>query len=228
MTQRTVLVTGASGGIGAATVRLLREQGWQVIGVDRGGQPESGAHRHLTADLADEVAITQLVGQLDALDALVNNAAISGEDWDAVMAVNVRAAFVATRDARPLLKASHGAVVNVSSVHALATASGVAAYAASKGALLALTRATALDLAADGIRVNAVIPGAIDTPMLRHGSDDDQRIREIEARTPLGRIGKPAEVAQAIAFLLDNQRAAFITGAALTVDGGALARLSTE
>lgn len=240
MTDRVALITGASGGIGAAAVDLFREQGWHVIGVDRDGQPSSGANLHLNADLAEEEAIRGVIGEalaLGRIDALVNNAAVpqptttpeeSAADWDRVMAVNVRAAFLTTAQALQLLRAGPGAVVNVGSVHAFATSTGVAAYAASKGALLALTRATALDLAADGIRVNAVIPGAIDTSMLRHGPHDEARVAEIAGRTPLGRLGQPIEVAQAIYFLADGERAAFITGTALTVDGGALARLSTE
>jgi NAD(P)-dependent dehydrogenase (short-subunit alcohol dehydrogenase family) len=231
MTERVALITGAVGGIGSATVALFRREGWHVIGMDRDAEEAADADRFVATDLGDDKAVAAAIeelGDLQHLDALVNNAAISADDWDQVMAVNLRAAFLTTRHALPLLRAGRGSVVNVSSVHAFATARGVPAYAASKGGLVALTRAQALDLAADGIRVNTVIPGAIDTPMLRHSPDDNARVVEIAARTPLSRIGQPAEVAQAILFLADGDRSSFITGAALTVDGGALARLSTE
>ena len=130
--------------------------------------------------------------------------------------------------------------MNVASVHALATAGGVAAYAASKGALVALTRSAALELGGDGIRVNAVIPGAIDTKMLRGdagrrvGSASGEQAGEqagldaIAARTPLRRIGRPEEIAQAVLFLAEADRSSFITGHALVADGGVLARLASE
>jgi NAD(P)-dependent dehydrogenase (short-subunit alcohol dehydrogenase family) len=179
------------------------------------------------------------------LDALVNNAAIqvckpfmdtSLEEWDAVMAVNLRAVFMMTQAAYPLLKISHGSIVNVSSVHALATSSEIAAYAASKGGLVALTRALAIELAPDNIRVNAVLPGAVDTEMLReglsrgHASGESlqEKLDTLGARTVMGRVGEPWEIARAILFLADNNQSSFMTGSAMVVDGGATIRLSTE
>jgi NAD(P)-dependent dehydrogenase (short-subunit alcohol dehydrogenase family) len=174
---------------------------------------------------------------------LVNNAGVSLsrtlgdttiDDWDHVMGVNVRAAFVTTRCLVPALR-NGGGIVNVSSVHAVATTGQVTAYAASKGALLALTRAAALELADEQIRVNAVLPGAIDTPMLRAGlvrldpaGEPDALIDQLAGRTPMRRIGDPGEISQAILFLADSARSAFCTGQALVVDGGATSRLSTE
>ena len=120
----------------------------------------------------------------------------------------------------------------LTSVHAFATSAGSGAYAASKGAVLAFTRAAAIDLAPDNIRVNAVLPGAVDTAMLSEGlnrSDDPKAARSnLEQRTIMGRVGRPEEIAQAILFLADEDRSSFITGQNLIVDGGALARLSTE
>jgi NAD(P)-dependent dehydrogenase (short-subunit alcohol dehydrogenase family) len=119
--------------------------------------------------------------------------------------------------------------VNVASVHGLATSQSVAAYAASKGGLIALTRAAALELAAEGVRVNAVVPGAIETEALREGFSRRQNAEELLiSRTPLGRIGSPRDVAEAILFLADASRSSFITGQTIVVDGGALAQLSTE
>ena len=177
------------------------------------------------------------------MNALVNNAAIQIErplsettvsEWDLVLATNVRGAFIASQVVTSLLRASRGAIVNVSSVHALATSAGLAAYAVSKGALAALTRAAALELGPE-IRVNAVLPGAVDTQMLQSGLGrraGSERLQEavdaLAARTPLRRIGRPVEVAEAILFLADEQRSSFITGQTIVVDGGAVAQLSTE
>jgi NAD(P)-dependent dehydrogenase (short-subunit alcohol dehydrogenase family) len=126
--------------------------------------------------------------------------------------------------------------VITSSVHAVATSANIAAYAASKGGLLALTRAMAIEFAPDDIRVNAVLPGAVDTPMLRAGlgrghvghGDIQERLDNLAAKTVNGRIGTPEEIAHAIYFLADNTQSSFMTGQALIVDGGATCRLSTE
>jgi NAD(P)-dependent dehydrogenase (short-subunit alcohol dehydrogenase family) len=188
----------------------------------------------------------QAHGFTDTLDALVNNAAMqiakplietTVEEWDGVMASNLRSVFLSVKLAHPLLKARGGAaVVNVSSVHAIQTSANIAAYAASKGGLLALTRAIAIELAPDNIRANAVLPGAVDTPMLRAGlgrghlgGDNMQdRLDNLARKTVNGRVGTPEEIAHAIYFLADNEQSSFMTGQALVIDGGATARLSTE
>ncbi len=179
------------------------------------------------------------------MDALILNAAVqvckplietSLDDWDQTMAANVRSAFLFAQASHRLLKQNQGSIVAVSSVHAIATSKGMAAYASSKGALVALVRAMAIELAEDGIRVNAVLPGAVLTPMLVSGlkrghlaaEDATESLNELAARHPLGRIGKPMEIAETILFLADKDRASFITGQGLIIDGGATARLSTE
>jgi len=155
------------------------------------------------------------------------------------MAANLRSVFLGVKLAYPLLKARGGAaVVNISSVHAIQTSTNIAAYAASKGGLLALTRAMAIEFALDNIRVNAILPGAVDTPMLRaglnrghvsvSGGDVQDRLDNLARKTVNGRIGTPEEIAHAIYFLADNEQSSFMTGQALVVDGGATARLSTE
>jgi glucose 1-dehydrogenase len=182
----------------------------------------------------------------DRLDALVNNAAVqiakplletSVAEWDDVMVSNLRVVFLAMKLAYPLFEAAGGgAVVNVSSVHAVATSANIAAYAASKGGMLALTRAMAIEFAPHDIRVNAILPGAVDTPMLRAGlsrghvgaGSMPERLENLASKTVIGRVGTPEEIAHAIYFLADNNQSSFMTGQALIIDGGATARLSTE
>jgi glucose 1-dehydrogenase len=250
--QKTLLVTGAAGGIGRATVNLFAEKGWKVIGVDRSEFGDDFPHEGLfiRSDISIGANMESIFEQArdfsDRLHALVNNAALqvakplletSVEDWDAVMASNLRSVFLGIKLAHPLLKnAGGGAIVNVSSVHAVATSKNIAAYAASKGGLLALTRAVAIEFAADNIRCNAVLPGAVDTPMLRaglerghlHGGDILQRLDNLARKTVNGRVGRPEEIAHTIFFLADDTQSSFMTGQALIVDGGATARLSTE
>jgi glucose 1-dehydrogenase len=269
---RTVLITGAAGGIGRATVQLFVEKGWRVIGVDRApfnpvnasaddnrtDFPVNGLfiQSDISAGENLESIFVQVHHFTERLDALVNNAAVqiakpildtSVEEWDAVMGSNLRSVFLSVKLAHRLFKAvasdgvtgdsvTGGAIVNVSSVHAVATSANIAAYAASKGGLLALTRAMAIEFAPDNIRVNAILPGAVDTPMLRaglgrghvHGADIVQRLDNLAQRTVNGRVGQPAEIAHAIYFLADNEQSSFMTGQALIVDGGATCRLSTE
>lgn len=249
--KRTVLITGAAGGIGRATVALFHRKGWQVVGVDRNelgsGFPGDGVF--IRSDISQPADMQDIFDQVHAhtssLHALVNNAAVqiakplvetTADEWDAVMASNLRSVFLAAKLAHPLLAASGGAIVNVSSVHAIQTSANIAAYAASKGGLLALTRAMAIEFAPNGIRVNAILPGAVDTPMLRagldrghaQGSDVQERLENLARRTVNGRVGRPEEIASAIYFLADNEQSSFMTGQALVVDGGATARLSTE
>ena len=154
-----------------------------------------------------------------------------------VMASNLRSVFLGAKLAYPLLKAEGGgAIVNVSSVHAVATSANIAAYAASKGGLLALTRAMAIEFAPDNIRVNAVLPGAVDTPMLRAGfhrgrdneATEESQLAALAAKTVNGRVALPEEIASVIYFLADSTQSSFITGQGLVADGGATCRLSTE
>lgn len=230
-----VVVTGGAGGIGSATCDLLESRGWSVVAVDRSAMTRASS---IQVDLADDESVTAALTALPRVDALVNNAALqlfkpmtdtTVQEWDAVAAVNIRAAFVCVKAVRDQLIESKGSVVNVGSVHARATSSSISAYAATKGGLSAFTRAAALELAPYGVRVNAVLPGAIDTPALRDGfSRRENAEGELISRTPLARVGAPRDVAEAIAFLADADRAAFVTGQELVVDGGALARLGTE
>lgn len=229
------VVTGAARGIGSATCDVLESYGWEVVAIDR--EVVDRAHA-LQVDIGDTEAVAASLESVPRIDALVNNAAVqlykslvdtTIAEWDEVAAVNLRGAFACVKACLRQLVEAGGSVVNVASVHAVATSQSIAAYAATKGGLAALTRAAAIELAPLGVRVNAVLPGAVDTPALREGlSRRADAERTLVERTPLGRIGLPREIGEAIAFLIDRDRAAFITGQALAVDGGALARLSTE
>jgi NAD(P)-dependent dehydrogenase (short-subunit alcohol dehydrogenase family) len=250
--QSVLLITGAAGGIGRATVKVFVEAGWCVVGIDRnefGDEfPEDGLF--IRGEITSPEEIDRIFAQVreftPALKAVVNNAAIqiakpiletTIAEWDLTIASNLRPAFILAQGAHPLLKAAGGgAIVNVSSVHAVQTSANIATYAASKGGLLALTRAMAIEFASDNIRVNAVLPGAVDTPMLRAGlyrghvtgTDINERLDNLARKTVNGRVGQPEEIARVIYFLADEKQSSFMTGQSIIVDGGATARLSTE
>ena len=246
--MRRVVVTGVCGGIGRATASLFAERDWRVIGVDcREPEPDLSIDRFEPADLGAEGEVAALFSRLSSegpLTALVNNAAVgldkslretTDTDWNRVMNVNLRSAFQCVREAHRMLALAQGAVVNISSVHAVATSTNVAAYAVTKGAICALTRSTALEFATDGIRCNAVLPGAVDTRMLRQGlsrrphpDGPDGNLRELIDRTPLGFVASPEQLAPTIYFLADGEQSPYMTGQAVVVDGGATLRLATE
>lgn len=245
---KTVVITGACGGIGSGAAVAFRNAGWKIIGVDRADPIDDFQFdEFVSADLAAEGgvdAIRSELSHIDRLDALVNNAALqvnqplvqtTDEEWTAVMNTNVRAAFQMIREFHSALSAARGSVVNVSSVHAVATSMNVAVYAISKGALVALTRSAALELAAEGIRCNAVLPGAVMTPMLEaglsrreHPDGPDGNLKALIARTPLGFVATPEQVAPTIVHLADTELSPYTTGQMMVVDGGATIRLGTE
>lgn len=248
--KRVAVITGVAGGIGRATARMFSQAGWTVVGIDRlrVAAPEGVDHFFL-ADVSREEMAEAVFAEISkvaaGVDCLINNAAIllckpflqtTLQEWDDVMASNLRSSFLSIRLAHPLLQKCHGSIVNVSSVHAVATSSEVAAYAASKGGLVALTRALAIELAPDQIRVNAVLPGATDTPMLHSSLQQREKpntdlasvMTTFSKRQLMGRVGQPEEIARMILFLADAESSSFITGQAFVVDGGATARLSTE
>lgn len=245
--QKRVVVTGAAGGIGYACTTAFLEDGWQVLGFDRNEPPAAEGLIYIPCDIGiteSVVRACEAAAEHGPLDALVNNAAVqvnkpllqtTDDEWALVMNTNVRGAFECMRGLMEPLSQGTGAVVNVASVHAIATSQNISAYAASKGALVALTRAAAVELAHAGIRCNALLPGAVDTPMLRdglsrrpHPDGPDGNLQELRDRTPLQMVASAEEIAKSILFLADNDRSPYITGQSLVADGGATARLSTE
>ncbi|NET41046.1 SDR family NAD(P)-dependent oxidoreductase [Okeania sp. SIO2B3] len=249
--SKVAVITGVASGIGKATAELFGKQGWQVIGIDVSEPAESLTERgdFFLADVSDSEAWEKIVAGIrekqGRVDALVNNAGVqvckpfvetTPQEWNRVMGVNLTSVYLAVRNVYPLMEKAGGAIVNVSSVHAIATSANIAAYAASKGGLLALTRALAIELGPSRIRVNAVLPGAVDTPMLQTGltrghlagENLSELVEQLGSKHVIGRIGLPVEIAEAIYFLADGDRSSFMTGQSLVVDGGATARLSTE
>jgi NAD(P)-dependent dehydrogenase (short-subunit alcohol dehydrogenase family) len=244
---RTVAVTGGAAGIGRGAVERFVAAGDRVFALDRDADALADLEAKLgeqvtglSVDVADRSALAAAAGSVGGLDVLVCAAGIqrygsvvdtAPSTYDEVMAVNVGGVFFACQSFMPLIHRG-GSVVVVASVQAYAAQHGVAAYSMGKGALLSLVRAMAVDHAVDGIRVNAVCPGSVDTPMLRTsaaefggGRSTDEVIAEWGRSHPLGRVATPAEVADVIYFLA-SPAAAFVTGADVKVDGGLTAQLA--
>lgn len=253
LTGKVALVTGTTSGIGRAILERFAAEGARVVGAGRraaDGEAIAAAIRarghdatFIPADVSSRADVARLVAetvaQYGALDIVVNNAAVGvfhktventdEDEWDRTLAINLKSAYLVAHEAIPhLRRRGGGSIVNVSSVHAYATTEGVAAYAASKGGLLALSRQMALDLARDNIRVNALVVGAVETDMLRaHAEHEGKSYAEmgwVFDPHAIGRIGRPEEVANAALFLASDE-SSFVTGAPMIADGGLLARL---
>ena len=241
--KKAVIVTGASSGIGAAITELFAENGFRVLAAGRNMQALADIAAGTDAivpwigDLTGEGACEQLVddcvGRFGRLDVLVNNAGIyirgdagetRAEDWRRTLAVNLDAPFYLSKAALPHLRESRGVIINIASDWGLQGGRRAAAYCASKGGLVLLTRGMALDHAAEGIRVNAVCPGDVDTPMLvaeavHDGLTHEQALEKYGRDSPSGRVTRSEEVAALVLYLASDQ-AAQITGAAIPIDGG--------
>ena len=244
---KVAIVTGGASGIGRATVELFAREGAKVAVADQDGPgasrvaeeigPAALAVRTDVSRSAEAKALVEAtVARFGRLDVLVNNAgfgftgtveSIDETDWDRLMAVNLKGVFLCSKYAIPaMVAAGGGAIVNTGSYTANVGIPNRAAYVASKGGVVALTRAMALDHVKQGIRVNCVAPGTIHSPyfdrMLAAAPDPEKLLAELDARAPMGRMGKPEEIARAILWLASDE-ASFATGAVFTVDGGTTA-----
>ena len=246
LTGRIAVITGAASGIGLATARRFAVAGARLVLIDRNAEGLTNAtatlgegHRSVTMDVTDEGAWIALAAGIDRgegkLDILVNNAGFGVfrsiadttlEHWRAIMAVNLDSVFLATKHLLPLLaRTGNGVIVNMSSIRGIAAAANTGSYCAAKGAVRMFTKATALECAAlrNGVRANSIHPGHIETPLSAGVHADPAIAARLLADTPIGRVGKPEEIADAILFLASDA-SRYMTGAELVVDGGSTAQ----
>lgn len=237
--NRVALVTGGASGIGEATCRAFSAAGATVIVADLNAEAaqklaaELGNAQALPLDIAKESAVDSGIGALDRLDILVNNAGIglvggiedtSLADFDRLMLVNVTGTFLVTRAAIPKLLATKGNIVNIGSVAGLVGIKKRYAYCATKGAVVAMTKQLAVEYAQQ-IRVNCICPGTVDSPFVEgylekyHKHEKEKVRQELNQRQPIGRLGRPEEIAN-LALYLASDEAAFITGSIVAIDGG--------
>jgi NAD(P)-dependent dehydrogenase (short-subunit alcohol dehydrogenase family) len=245
-TGKVALITGAASGMGAATAREFRAAGGQVVIVDRNDQLAGQVAREIEAgppvigDVSDSAfcnrAVETTLDRHGRLDVLVNAAGIivradalntSDEQWQRVMNVNVNGVFFMSRAAvGPMKKQGHGVIINFGSIWGGVGAAGVIAYCASKGAVHQITRAMALDYVNDGIRINAVCPGEVNTPMLASERSEPvtpELMQQLADTVPMGRLAEPVEIARVVLFMASDA-ASYMTGTMVNVDAGYTAR----
>jgi NAD(P)-dependent dehydrogenase (short-subunit alcohol dehydrogenase family) len=238
---RVAIVTGGSRGIGRTILERLSELGARVASLDI--TAPIAVHKdalHVACDVTDEASVATAVGvvtdKFGSPTILVNNAGVTqgfepaemtSQEWDRFFALDLKAAWLCAREVLPAMRAARlGAIVNVASIHATLTTTGVFPYAAAKSGLVGLTRSLGLEVARDGIRVNAVCPGLIETEAVRERVASEPAFAAGIRDLPLGRMGQPREIAELVAFLA-SERSSFIVAAAIPIDGGVSARLSS-
>ena len=250
--SKTVVVAGGGSGIGEATAIAAAAEGAAVAIFDINEKNAKNTANEITAKggnalaiatdvtkmVETEEAINKVISTFGSINFLCNSAGLQSygtvvstdeESWDKTMEVNLKSIYVVSRFCIPeIQKQGGGAVVNISSVQGLRCQTNVAAYAASKGASIALTRSMALDHADQNIRVNCICPGSVDTPMLRYGAGKHGDVEEVlklwGSQHPIGRIGTAAEIAQTVLFLFSDA-AGFMTGQPVVVDGGLMSKI---
>jgi NAD(P)-dependent dehydrogenase (short-subunit alcohol dehydrogenase family) len=245
-TGKIVLITGAASGMGAASAREFAASGAKVVIVDRDSDlakkvaAEIGVDPPIVGDVSDSAFCQQVVESViekqGRLDVLINCAGIivradaqrtTDEEWQKIMGVNVNGVFFMSREAiGPMKKQGYGVIINFGSIWGSVGAAGVVAYCASKGAVHQITRAMALDHVKDGIRINAICPGEVDTPMLRSGRSrpiTTEELQKLADTVPMGRLADPAEIAKVVVFLASDA-ASYVTGSMIAVDAGYTAR----
>jgi NAD(P)-dependent dehydrogenase (short-subunit alcohol dehydrogenase family) len=247
LTGRVVLVTGAGSGIGRASARVIAREGAKVVVSDVNAasgaetvtmiERDEGEARFLACDVSRGDQVKRLIeGVVTAhgkLDGALNNAGVGSpmamladfteEEWDRVVTINLKGVWLCMKEEiRQMLRQGGGVIVNISSVAGLTGFTGEAPYSAAKHGVVGLTKVAALEYATQGIRVNAVCPGAIDTPILDALEGKVSR-KDLAAMEPVGRLGRPEEIGEAVAWLLSDA-SSFVTGAAIPVDGGWVAR----
>ncbi len=226
-------ITGAASGIGFATAQRLQRDGWDVVAIDIDGDGLSSYADARVLDLRDRAAIVETFASIGTIDALVNDAGVgfaatavdtTDEQWDTMLAINLTAMFHTTRAVLPgMIERGGGSIVNLASVAGVVGVRNRAGYCATKGGVIAFTRAVAADHAHQGIRANAICPGTVATEwigkILADAPDPDATRAAMEARQLDGRMGSPEEVAAGIAFLLSDD-GRFVNGSAWVMDGG--------
>lgn len=248
--MKVVLITGACGGIGLSLCKKFKKENWIVVGTGRTQKYDCTViDYYIIKDLMNKESPEEIIKIIDCkyrrLDCIINNAAyqickpvweLSVEEWDNTYNCNVRSIFLFAKYGLELLKKSEGNIVNIGSVHSVATSNEIAGYASSKSAVCGLTKNLAIELGKFGIRVNCVSPGAVDTKMLREGllrghvgnDDPDTLVNKLGESHLLGKVGNVDEIAEFVYFVSNNDNGKFINGTNLLIDGGACVKLSTE
>jgi NAD(P)-dependent dehydrogenase (short-subunit alcohol dehydrogenase family) len=250
--RKVAIITGGASGIGRATAALFAREGAEVVIADVNEEGaaetvqtirrEGGTARYVQTDVASPPAVENLVEstirQSGRIDVLFNNAAIlisktvvdtTPDEWGHVIAINLTGMYLCCHYAIPhMLRQNGGVIISTASPHSFATGKNIAAYAAAKGGIVALTRQIAMDYGRFGIRINCVVPGAVDTPMLRQdiqaGDSPEENVAGWSRTQPIGRVGYPEDIARVVLWLATDD-AAFVLGAPIVADGGLLAQL---